>query len=67
MILLAFLDLVIYTGHLSPQENPLLEQVRKSSNAYRKEREEYFIRKFNTVERGMNRKYYKDKEVVGRF
>ena len=41
--------------------------VRKSSNAYRKEREEYFIRKFNTVERGMNRKYYKDKEVVGRF
>ena len=23
MILLAFLDLVIYTGHLSPQENPL--------------------------------------------
>ena len=35
----------------------VIEQVRKSSNAYRKEREEYFIRNFNTVERGMNRKY----------
>ena len=45
-------------GHsLADLSVTVLEQVRKSSNAYRKEREEYFIRKFNTVERGMNRKY----------
>ena len=35
----------------------ILEQVQKRSNAYRKEREEYFIRKFNTVHSGLNRKF----------
>ena len=34
-----------------------LEQIRKNSDLYRKEREEYFIRKFNTVMKGLNRKY----------
>ena len=31
----------------------ILEQVQKRSNAYRKEREEYFIKKFNTVHSGL--------------
>ena len=35
----------------------ILEQVKKSNDSYRKEREEYFIRKFNTLHKGMNRKY----------
>ena len=35
-----------------------LKQVKKSNNhSYRKEREDFFIRKFNTVRKGMNRKY----------
>ena len=34
-----------------------LEQIKKNSDLYRKEREEYFIRKFNTVMKGLNRKY----------
>ena len=34
----------------------VLEQVRKNNDTYIKEREEYFIRKFNTIQKGMNRK-----------
>ena len=34
-----------------------LEQVKKNCELYRKEREEYFIQKFNTVMKGLNRKY----------
>ena len=34
----------------------VLEQVRKNNDSYRKEREEYFIRKFNAIQKGMNRK-----------
>ena len=35
-----------------------IEQIKKKNDSeYRKEREEYFIRKFNTVYKGMNRKY----------
>ena len=33
----------------------ILEQVRSSDPLYRKEREKYFIRKFNTYYNGMNR------------
>ena len=33
----------------------ILEQVRKSDISYRKERERYFINKFDTFNRGMNR------------
>ena len=34
----------------------ILEQVKKNCDEYRKEREAYFIRKFYTVHKGMNRK-----------
>ena len=34
-----------------------LEQIKKNSDLYRKEREEYFIRKLNTDMKGLNRKY----------
>ena len=45
------------SGHsLSDMSVTALERVRKNSNPYRKEREKYFIRKFNTVHKGMNRK-----------
>ena len=44
-------------GHsLADMSVTILEQVRKNNDAYRKEREEYFIRKFNTIQKGMNRK-----------
>ena len=44
-------------GHsLSDMSVTALERVRKNSDPYRKEREEYIVRKFNTVHRGMNRK-----------
>ena len=33
----------------------ILEQVRSSDPLYRREREKYFIRKFNTFYNGMNR------------
>ena len=33
----------------------VLEKVKKSDDLYRKEREKYFIRKFNTFYRGLNR------------
>ena len=34
----------------------VIEQVKFNSDLYRKEREEFFIRKFNTLNEGMNRK-----------
>ena len=34
----------------------VIEQIKKHSDLYRKEREEFFIRKFNTNNEGMNRK-----------
>ena len=35
-----------------------IEQTKKTNdNEYRKEREEYSIRKFNTVHKGINKKY----------
>ena len=34
----------------------IIEQVRKSDSLYRKEREEYHIRRFNTLHKGINRK-----------
>ena len=34
----------------------IIEQVRKSDTLYRKEREEYHIRRFNTLYKGINRK-----------
>jgi hypothetical protein len=46
-------------GHsLANQRVTAIEQIKKTnSNEYRKECEEYFIRKFDTVNKGMNRKY----------
>ena len=37
----------------------VLEQVRKNDILYQTQREEYHIRKFNTLHRGLNRKIYK--------
>ena len=34
----------------------IIEQVKKSDTLYRKEREEFHIRRFDTLHRGMNRK-----------
>ena len=34
----------------------VIEQVRKSDTLYRREREEYHIRRFNTLHNGINRK-----------
>ena len=43
-------------GHsLSDLNITILEQVKKKDDLYRKEREKYFIRKFNTFYRGLNR------------
>ena len=45
-------------GHtLANLQVVILEQVKKRGDAYRKEREEYFIRKFDTVHSGLNRKF----------
>ena len=46
-------------GHsLANLQVTAIEQIKKTNdNEYRKEREEYFIRKFNTVNKGINRKY----------
>ena len=45
-------------GHsLADLSVTVIEKVKKLDYAYRKEREEYFIRKFNTLHRGLNRKY----------
>ena len=35
----------------------IIEQVKKDCDLYRKEREEYFIRKLDTYNKGMNKKY----------
>ena len=43
-------------GHsLSDLSIVILEKVRSSDDLYRKEREKYFIRKFNTYYNGLNR------------
>ena len=43
-------------GHsLSDLSSIILEKVRSSDDMYRKEREKYFIRKFNTYYKGLNR------------
>ena len=34
-----------------------IEQVRKNDTVYRKEREEFHIRRFNTLHKGLNRKF----------
>ena len=44
-------------GHsLANVQITILEQVKKNDTMYRKEREKYFINKFNTIEEGLNRK-----------
>ena len=44
-------------GHsLADLQVTVLEQVKKNNTLYRKEREEYFIRKFNTFHNGINKK-----------
>ena len=44
-------------GHsLADMSITILEQVRKNNVSYRKEREVYFLRKFDTLHRGMNQK-----------
>ena len=43
-------------GHnLSDLTVTILERVKSNDDLYRKEREKYFIRKFNTYYRGLNR------------
>ena len=43
-------------GHsLSDLRITVLEKVRSDDDLYRKEREKYFIRKFNTFYKGLNR------------
>ena len=43
-------------GHsLSDLSITVLEKVRSDDDLYRKEREKYFIRKFNTFYKGLNR------------
>ena len=44
------------TGHsLSDMEAVILEKITKTDPLYRKERERYLIRKFNSYYQGMNR------------
>ena len=44
-------------GHsLADMSVTVLEQVRKNNDSYRQEREEYFVRKLNTIQKRMNRK-----------
>ena len=44
-------------GHsLSDLSISVIEQVKKNNLVYRKEREEYHIRRFNTLHKGLNRK-----------
>ena len=40
---------------LSDMTLTVLERVKSSDDMYRKEREKYFIRKFNTYYKGLNR------------
>ena len=43
-------------GHsISDLSITILEKVKRKGEMYRKEREKYFIRKFNTFYRGLNR------------
>ena len=45
-------------GHsLANLKITILEQVRYNDDAYRKEREKYFIRRFDTFNRGINREW----------
>ena len=45
------------TGHsLSNLKITILEQVKKTDTEYRKQREKYFISKFNTINIGLNKK-----------
>ena len=47
-------------GHILANVQILaLEHIKKNSDLYRKEREEYTIRKFNIVMKGLNRKYWR--------
>ena len=49
-------------GHsLSDLKIIIIEQVKIQDSQYRKEREKYFINKFNTYHEGMNKKQYKQK------
>ena len=56
-------DLLVATGEhfnspghsLSDLSIVVLEKVRSTDDLYRKEREKYFIRKFNTFYQGLNR------------
>ena len=44
-------------GHtLSDLTITTLEQVKNNNRSYREQREEYFIQKFNTAYKGLNRK-----------
>ena len=43
-------------GHnISNMKVTIVERVKKNDDQYRKEREKYFINKFNTFYRGINR------------
>ena len=45
-------------GHsVANMKMTIIEQVKKDCDLYRKEREEYFIRKLDTYNKGMNKKY----------
>ena len=44
--------------HLSDLNITILEQVNRKDTLYRKEREKYFIRKFNTFYKGLNHQPY---------
>ena len=53
-------------GHsLSDMTLTVLERVKSSDDMYRKEREKYFIRKFNTYYKGLNRQPQKRWEKEG--
>ena len=47
-------------GHnISNMKVTIVERVKKNDDQYRKEREKYFINKFNTFYRGINRQLLK--------
>ena len=48
-------------------ERDALERVKRNNILYRKEREEYFIRLFDTYNRGMNKKIYTHNGTWGGF
>ena len=53
---------VAQPGHsLSDMKFTILEQVKKVDELYRKQREKYFIQKFDTYNTGMNRKKLEEK------